>query len=329
MDSVIDIGVDTFAPFGSETKLVDGFLVVSAHRAFAHDESAYDGQYDHEAPDAEPGRRLVSILTELGVNPGGACLEIGCGTGLLSVGLVDSNFFRNLVVSDGSVSFLKIAQRKLAGLPGGDAVTLALLQADDMENLSNGVFDVIAMRSVLHHVNYFGPFLDLLISKLKPGGVLCCLEPRAESFMWMGTVMAMVPVLAGGAGIDLNEHDCSQIQLFVDTMAYYLRRDIDKADGEDKYAFWIDELLEAGRRNQAHVSFYPEDLEVEDAVDLMLDYLKYCMGFSEELLAKTASCVEPLRANIAKFTAGARAPDLSGWFFFRRIADNTTIEPSS
>ncbi len=318
---MLDVGVDTFAPFGSDTELVNGMLVVSAHRAFAHDESAYDGQYDHEAPDAGPGRRLVSILVELGVKAGGACLEIGCGTGLLSVGLAESKFFQNLVVSDGSLNFLKIARRKLEGGRNLKSVTLALVQADDMDKLSDGVFDVIAMRSVLHHVNYFDPFLDLLISKLKPGGVLCCLEPRAESFMWMGTVMAMVPALAVGAGVDLDENDRRQIQLFVDTMAYYLRRDVDKADGEDKYAFWIDELLEAGRRNRAHVCFYPEDVEAEQAVDLMLDYLKYCMSFSEELLTKTAFCVEPLRANIEKFTAGGRAPDLSGWFFFRRLPD--------
>lgn len=295
----------------------DGIWVVSGNRPFAHDEAAYDAQYQLVDDDFGPGRRLVEILEEQGVRSGANLLEIGCGTGHLSTGLAATAFFGDLVVTDGSMSFVQITRRKLESIDTRSNVSLALLTDVDTDAIASGYFDVIAMRSVLHHVTDFQAFAQLLLSKLKPGGVLAFFEPRAELFLWMGTLGALFSDVARGKGIDLTDEEQRNIDLFVATMDFYLRRDLDKSAGEDKYAFWSTELLDLAERYGAGIALRSESAP-DDLVALFVDYLRYCMSFPDPLIEKFRLGLAGLQPVISGFLRGSPVPDLAAWYLIRR-----------
>jgi hypothetical protein len=98
--------------------------------------------------------------------------------------------------------------------------------------------------------------------------------------------------------VEFTDKERENIQLFLDTMTFYLRRDIDKSQGEDKYAFWQSEFTNMARRNGAWLDYYSESIAADPTQELF-DYLKYCMSFPEELLAKLASLADSFRGDLA------------------------------
>lgn len=299
--------------FAEPAEEKNGVMLVSADRPFAHDEAAYDTQYVLDANDVLVGRRLTDLLQEQGITEGAKILEIGCGTGLLSLGLAACNFYSDLVVTDGSMRFLDIARKKMLAVPTSSNVCFALLTDADIDKVADQYFDVIVMRSVLHHIDDFNHFASLILNKVKPAGVLAMYEPRAELFLWMATVAALFPSLAQASGITLTPSDKGHLDNFVATMQYYLRRDIDKSDGEDKYAFWITDLLDIASTGKARTVFRSET-NPSDLTSLFVDYLKYCMGFPPDLIQKLNLGLVDFRETISTTLKGCNIPDLAGWF---------------
>ena len=303
--------------FGT-TAIVAGDIVhLSDDRAFAHAEDRYDAQYENSSIDLAPGSRLVDFLKEFGIAKGARLLEIGCGTGFLSLGVAASNYFDEVAVTDGSLNFMRLTKAKFEQIDTQSNICLAVLTDHDIDKIADDYFDVIAMRSVLHHVTDFGEFADMLMKKLRPRGVLAMFEPRAELFLWMGTVMAMFSELAVAKKVHLDAEDRESISIFVRTIEFYLRRDIDKSQGEDKYAFWQHEMLDMASRNHAVVAFRSEN-EATDLVVQLLHYCRYCMGFSSSLVEKLRVTLSSLDATVAGFLMGVRPPDLAGWYIFSK-----------
>lgn len=309
-----------FRAFGATSNHSGDLIQVSANRPYAHAEDAYDAQYENEVVDLAPGLRLVEILKEFGVSQGAKLLEIGCGTGFLSLGLAASNHFGELAITDGSIEFMRITRFKFGRVTTRSDTCLAVLTDADTNKIADQFFDVIAMRSVLHHVTDFDAFADTLLRKLKPAGVLIMYEPRAELFLWMGSVMALFLETAASRDIVLSEDERTSLQLFLDTMRFYLRRDLDKSAGEDKYAFWQTEMMDIGVRNRSAVAFRSENSSTDLVTDL-IDYCKYCMSFNPELLAKVENGLVGLRAVIGGFLQGVHPPDLAGWYVFTKRSD--------
>ena len=303
--------------FGSSAVMSNDIAHLSSSRAYAHPEEAYDAQYDNEPLDLAPGVRLVELLKGVGVSEGARLLEIGCGSGFLSLGMASTNHFGEMAVTDGSLSFMRLTKRKFEKVETTSSLCLAVLTDADTDKIAADYFNVIAMRSVLHHVEDFGAFADLLLEKLKPGGVLAMYEPRAELFLWMGTVMALFSELAGANGVALDEEEQASIVIFIKTMEFYLRRDIDKSSGEDKHAFWQHELLNIATRNQAQ-TFYQSENESTDLVEQLLDYCRYCMSFSPALVDKMRQALTGLSLIVSRFVQGVQPPDLAGWYLFRK-----------
>lgn len=301
--------------FGAAPARPGDIIQLSTNRPYAHAEDAYDTQYENEALDLVPGSRVVEILREFGVAEGGKLLEIGCGAGFLSLGMAASGYFGELAITDGSIEFMRLTKRKFDQISTRSEVCLAVLTDTDTDKIGVNYFDVIAMRSVLHHVTDFNAFSDMLLGKLKPGGALLMYEPRAELFLWMGTVMALFLETAGARGIALDDREQNSVQLFIDTMGFYLRRDIDKSAGEDKYAFWQTEMLDIAVRNGSILGFRSEH-QATDLVSELIDYCKYCMNFGPDLIAKLTEGLSGLRAVIEGFLQGVQPPDLAGWYIY-------------
>src|ERR1043165_4342661 len=91
----------------------DGFVHISGAKRFAHDEAKYDEQYANEAADMQVGQGIMHLLRESDAPFDGAALEVGCGTGLATVGLMSQMPYPLLIATDPSPAFLRITRDKL------------------------------------------------------------------------------------------------------------------------------------------------------------------------------------------------------------------------
>jgi ubiquinone/menaquinone biosynthesis C-methylase UbiE len=277
---------------------VDEFPLISHPRYFAHDESQYDTQYQIQPSDLQSGHGLIGMLRSIGAYFHGPALEIGCGTGVMSTGLVQAGAFPLTLITDPSPAFLKITARKLAlASHTSPKPVLAVLDGNDVDRLPADTFMLIAMRSTLHHISDVQRFLAAASRALAPGGRLVCWEPCHEAMVTMGALACyMVPCLQA-AGYALSPDEQEKIDYFVATMRYYCRRDIDKTDAEDKHTFRIDELMRDCRNVGLALDFMP-NLELEQFtltgklnqwntsfVKFFGSYLRYCVTFPAPLLA--------------------------------------------
>src|SRR5207248_3525769 len=98
----------------------EGIYLISEARFFNHPEEAYDQQFRidsiHIGEYRAEGVRLLDFLEEYGFSDSAPVLEIGCGTGRLSLAMALSSRIGELLVTDPSPVFCAIASRKLASL---------------------------------------------------------------------------------------------------------------------------------------------------------------------------------------------------------------------
>ena len=277
----------------------DGFPNISTPRRFAHDESKYDEQYASDPGNVMPGRGAVALLRETGADFAGPAVEIGCGTGLASLGLVEAAAYPATLLTDPSPAFLNITRGKVRRNNIDESrVRYAVLMAEEIERLPPGTFSLVLLRSTLHHVLDVGKFIADAARALRPGGALAFQEPCQEGYVLMAALVQFLPVLARTAGKPLTPAQQQHVVGFVNAMKYYSRRDLDKTAAEDKWLFRVDELAAqaaaAGlsidfRANMALESFAPREdgtppPEPDAFTPFFRGYAKYCMSWDEGLM---------------------------------------------
>jgi SAM-dependent methyltransferase len=98
---------------------------------------------------------------------GGACLDIGCGTGILTAALLEEGAPRRVVGIDSAPDFLELAQARLsdarATFRSGDA--LALAEPDD-------AFDLAVSGLVLNFLPDKAAALAEMVRVVRPGGTV-------------------------------------------------------------------------------------------------------------------------------------------------------------
>jgi ubiquinone/menaquinone biosynthesis C-methylase UbiE len=313
---------------------VGTFACLSDERRYAHDEAKYDEQYLNEADREDVGRGAATIARVLGGDFSASALEIGCGTGLLSVGLVAARGYPSVLITDPSVPFLEITQKKVtrAGY-GSPQVHFAVLLAEDLSRVPDSSLSLVVLRSALHHVLEWERFIAESARVLKPGGVLEFQEPCAEGYVLMGALAQLFPLVVEhhepGA---LTSRHKEQVQLFVDTMRFGARRDVDKSAAEDKHEFRIDEVVKAGRTVGIEFEFL-RNVVFEDCVKeipparrptsffvFFRDYLKYCMSFDAELIRLFERHFERYCEMPEALSRTGDGPSMHGVFAGRKIA---------
>jgi ubiquinone/menaquinone biosynthesis C-methylase UbiE len=283
------------SPFLSQFPRKKGYIRISEQRRFAHDESAYDSQYQNEPADLAPGKGLVALVEKHQGNTQSPALEIGCGTGLLSVGLVASRLYSEVLLTDPSEAFLEITRSKLErqGL-FNENVHLGVLRAEEINRLPSCFFSLVTLRSTLHHIFDYREFLHTAFNLLRPGGIIAFQEPCAEGYILMGAIAQFIPLVLEKRGIGLSKAQLQKITIFVQTMSYYARQDVDKKNAEDKHLFRIDEILIIGREHGVDFHFYnncPFEVFAEPVHNsnkesfriFFFNYLRYCMSFDTAL----------------------------------------------
>ncbi|MFL5175591.1 MAG: class I SAM-dependent methyltransferase [Microvirga sp.] len=290
------------------------YHALSPHRPYETAEEGYDRD---AAPSLYAGELLTGMLSAVAPDLSGLCLEIGCGTGYLTCGLVDSGRFERYLVTDGSERFLDLTRAKLARIGRLETVDFAVFNGDDLGEIAFDRFALIALRSVLHHIADYRGFFAGLARRLKAGGVIAMLEPRAEFFLMTATLLGFLPALAEKDGAPLSAAELGHVRLFDATTRFYLDRTSDKTGAEDRYAFTTEEL--AGLASENGLSFHRMGAEGKTAYgDDLVSYLAYCMSFPDELMAKVKRLLGPSARGIDETLKDLSPINASEWLLFRR-----------
>jgi ubiquinone/menaquinone biosynthesis C-methylase UbiE len=297
----------------------DGALLISPHRKYQHDENLYDEQYQISAHDYLAGQGLKALVDELSINIDHPILELGCGSGRLSVGILKSFDPLKVLVTDASSIFLDIARKKFVS-NGLKVPHLGLLRFEDIHLLPQATFSLVVLRSALHHVNRYGDFIAAASRTLVPGGALIFQEPLYEGLFLLGLIGKFLQAHAQ------DEQVRADISLLSDVMAFYCRTDIDKSASEDKFVFKLHDILEAANLAGLQTKYYPnKSLESFvtlptkfDYSEFVTSYLKYCMSFGEKTVAFFESTAKDALEYISMTSGTDRAPESSGVFVLIR-----------
>ncbi|MFN0130985.1 MAG: class I SAM-dependent methyltransferase [Phycisphaerales bacterium] len=324
--STIDVG-----PWLRSLPQEGGFACISSARAFAHDEAAYDRQYANDPANFAVGRGLLRLLDRRGAPTDKPAVEIGCGTGLVSLGLAEKSPYPLTLLTDPSPAFLRITQRKVSSQGIDQArVAYGVLMGEEIDRLPAGGFSLVVLRSTLHHVLDVDGFIRDAGRALAPGGILTFQEPCMEGYVLMGAVAQFLTPLAAAAGRPLSAVQSAKVDEFARTMAFYSRRDVDKTQAEDKHLFRVDELMCSARRSGMELEFlanveYNQWAEDESRTPTPVgftlffrNYAKYCMSWDETLMARFDELLTPYCRIVEESSGGGSGPYLHGVFVARK-----------
>lgn len=118
-------------------------------------------------------QRRARTLAELLPRGGADVLEVGCGTGSLTIELLKSIPDIRLTATDMSAASVQRTQNKCAAFPR------LVVQAEDLTRLSfaDGTFDAVVGNSILHHCPTESALRESY-RVLRPGGFLLMFEPN-------------------------------------------------------------------------------------------------------------------------------------------------------
>jgi ubiquinone/menaquinone biosynthesis C-methylase UbiE len=317
-------------PWLSSLPSEEGFFHISQPRRFAHDEAQYDAQYDNDPGNRSVGRGLVQLLKDSSADVSSPALEVGCGTGLVSLGLAEHSPYPLTIFTDPSPAFLRITQGKIRkhSLPE-DRLAYAVMMGEEIDRVRERALSLVVLRSTLHHVLHVDRFIADAARTLVPGGILTFQEPCMEGYILMGAMVQFLPRVAEAAGQKLSPEQLRSVALFADTMKYYARRDVDKTKAEDKHLFRVDELMKIGdscglstefHANTAYESYQePGSRPAPDAfLPFFRNYAKYCMSWDETLMRLFDQHLLPYCALVEEASAGGSGPYLHGVFVCRK-----------
>jgi ubiquinone/menaquinone biosynthesis C-methylase UbiE len=296
-----------------------------------HDESEYDKQYGVDSDHPEEGAGLCNLVRRAGFDTEGPAVEIGCGTGYLTTGLVNSGVYPEFLITDPSPPFLGITRKRLQGLQRQEARQhFAVLNAEDIRHLPGEAFSLIAMRSTLHHISDVPQFFADSAKALRPNGVLAMsAEPCEEGYVLMGALASCISSVLSAAGVTIKGKWSEQLQNFTATMEFYCRRDLDKTLAEDKHLFRVHELALLGathglrldfRVNASYADFETEDIREGRGsfASFFPMYLRYCMSFDPDLVELVKVHMQPQISYIDRCYSGHAGPVFNGVFLFSK-----------
>lgn len=113
--------------------------------------------------------------------PPGNVIEIGCGTGFLTQGLVEKMSDRPLEITDLSQSMLAICQQQISQINHSSETTFKTLDGELWQPISRSYALIISSFAV-QWFQQLEPTLDRWISALKPGGKILMSFPTCHSF---------------------------------------------------------------------------------------------------------------------------------------------------
>ncbi len=129
----------------------------------------WSNEYDNTLGKVHRHHKLLDLVVESsGVKDGDKVLDIGCGTGLLSLKFLDKADCLIYGI-DSSPEMLEIFKSKIDKFQLSENISCKLGDAENLD-FENEKFDIIASTVTLHHVKSKYPVIEKIYEFLKPGG---------------------------------------------------------------------------------------------------------------------------------------------------------------
>lgn len=312
-----------------------GIFSISQSRFFQHPEEAYDAQYGNDTLDLQYYRRegnaLLDLCDEFGYDRANPALEIGCGTGRVSLSLILSGRIGDFLITDPSPAFCRITASKLAKLtPPPSQAELAVLLAEEITRLPKNLFSLIVLRSTLHHILNIRQFFFDCAEILAPGGLILFEEPCYEGYVLMGAISRCMPDILKANGVRLSKKHLNDIQMFANAMQFYARRDLDKSASEDKHLFRVDELmricLDCGIRLEhfpnrvfGNIDRRNDPIESDYFADFYSNYMKYALALDADLVQTVMRYGKKYLDYFSPLSAAGATPYTYGTFLCKKV----------
>lgn len=136
------------------------------HHRFDDEAATWDDDPGHERRQVAVARALTDAVR---LTPDMSALDIGAGTGRLSILLAD--LVGSVVVTDPSAGMVQVARNRIEAAGLGDR--LRAVRADLTTDRLDGVYDVAWSSMALHHVRDLEGLLRSVAGLLITGGRLC------------------------------------------------------------------------------------------------------------------------------------------------------------
>ena len=227
--------------------------LVSAARPFADPEEEYDEAIGSRHAKSA-GAAVYGLWREVSGRDlqGGLALELGAGSGAVTMGFVQAADGFMTLVTEPSLEFLSMIQRKLSELstaPGG-SVRYATLLGEDVTLLPRNLFDVVYLQACLHHVANWQQLIQDIWDILVPGGVLVFQEPFSEGTYFMALAAEILMEARGIPDADRERLDRMRNSIYL-----LSDRTVNKDHGEDKHCFYTDETIGIGHEIFGNLRF--------------------------------------------------------------------------
>jgi len=126
-------------------------------------------EYDTTLGKVQRHHKLLDLVVKVsGIQRNDQVLDIGCGTGLLSLKFLNKTAC-TITAIDSSSQMLKIFQEKIEKYNLTEKIHCAQVSAENM-NFKPDQFDIIAATVALHHVKCKEPVIKNIYASLKGGG---------------------------------------------------------------------------------------------------------------------------------------------------------------
>ena len=174
-------------------------------------------------------------------------LEIGTGTGALTLGLLRHQAVGRLTATDVSHKFLSMLAPRLEPFP--TPVSMVACDAN-VPHFAEQSFDIVVGRSILHHLLDYDLTLEQCCKMLKPGGAAVFFEPVLEGKIIVAMLMSLVlRADAAAAKPRLTDEDRTRMRATIGHQMKSTKYPQDReslSKLEDKYIFHIDKMKQAG-----------------------------------------------------------------------------------
>jgi SAM-dependent methyltransferase len=229
---------------GTEWPVVDGLIDLrpDATADTLLDDATYDETHAVTPETSAPLFRFyAAALGEFGQGAKGRVLEIGAGTGNLTVGLAAHGQFSEIHCADLSPRFMARLLDKVTLLAPKTPFYPYLLDANSLP-FAAASFDAVLGHSVLHHLLHFEETLADTYRILRPGGVAMFGDPMMEGHALLHLAAGQISALeAAGIGPPLLPRTRAILDRLAGLGALKRRnlktRDDEVARSEDKFIF--------------------------------------------------------------------------------------------